>query len=167
MISKMYINLFYPASYLPHKNHILLFKLVDKINILNPRIKFILTINKQNKNYSNIEFLGRVDRDKSIKLLKESSGMIFLSSFESLGIPLIEAVKLSKPIVAPDLPYSREILNNNAYFFSLDDFNNTFLRVIENFTNDYKKNKLIRPKLAKKIYSSEQVLNNMLQKLST
>jgi glycosyltransferase involved in cell wall biosynthesis len=44
--------------------------------------------------------------------------LIFASEAEGFGLPLIEAAKFGKPILARDIPVFREIARDNAYYFS-------------------------------------------------
>ena len=46
--------------------------------------------------------------------MNKCSGLLFLSSFESLGLPILEAFH-AKSIIITNLEYARE-LGNSAYF---------------------------------------------------
>lgn len=52
-----------------------------------------------------------------IAAYQNSHGVVFLSTKESLGFPLIEAMYLGLPIVCPDLPYARALCTNGAIYF--------------------------------------------------
>ena len=71
-------------------------------------------------NSPNIALLGRISHDLCIDYIKKSSALLFLSSFESLGLPLIEAAQLAKPVICPDLNYTRELLGSSPYFYKKD-----------------------------------------------
>jgi glycosyltransferase involved in cell wall biosynthesis len=47
-----------------------------------------------------------------------SSALISASAGEGFGLPLIEAARYGLPIIARDLPVFREILGENAFYFS-------------------------------------------------
>ena len=67
---------------------------------------------------------------------KKVDALLFLSSMESYGLPLIEAVTLNLPIVTVDFNYSRWICENEAYYF--EPYNvDSFIKAIESFRIDY------------------------------
>jgi len=60
------------------------------------------------------------ETEKNI-LLKNTLAFIFPSRFEGFGIPLLEAMNAGCPILASDIPTSREIALDNALFFTTED----------------------------------------------
>lgn len=115
------IDLFYPASFLPHKNHLFLDSPIVSDFLILSDIKVYLTISNSDYSFSspNIISIGRISRESCLHHLHKSFALLFLSSFESLGLPIIEACQLSKPVICPDLIYSRELLGDSAYYFDL------------------------------------------------
>ena len=113
------IELFYPASFLPHKNHFILNSpvVIDFLNSYDVRL--YLTISRSDMNFtsSNIIALDRISHTSCMEYLQRSFSLFFLSSFESLGLPIIEATQLGKPVICPNLAYSRELLGDTAYYF--------------------------------------------------
>ena len=113
------LTLFYPASFLPHKNHNLLSHslITECLELYN--INIYLTISNLDITFSssNVTLLGRISPEACTDFLQRSSALLFLSSFESLGLPLIEASQLMKPCICPDLVYARELLGNSPYYF--------------------------------------------------
>lgn len=165
----MNIKLIYPASYLKHKNHNLLFENAKTIYKHFPELEFILTIdqNQFKCNPNNIICIGRVSRKQVLEKLINADALLFLSSFESLGIPLIEAAKLSKPIIAPKLSYSEELIGKNAYYFDLNNnFLDSFMNTLFLFRNDLKKNKVIKASLIPEIISTDTLIRLFLKKLN-
>ncbi len=116
----MTIRLFYPASYLPHKNHNILASACIYSLLAEMNVAIYLTTERRDIVFSSpsIFLLGRLPRSSCIQYLCESSALLFLSSYESLGLPLIEAVEAQKPIICLDRPYSRDLLGDSAYFYS-------------------------------------------------
>ncbi|WP_020411336.1 glycosyltransferase [Microbulbifer variabilis] len=57
----------------------------------------------------NIFNLGKLHRERVIELYKRTRAMIFPSTSESFGLPLIEATQLGVPILAPELDYVRDV----------------------------------------------------------
>lgn len=119
----MTYNLFYPASLLPHKNHRLLLdpELLDYL--FQNEIKVSLTIDSNqipSEPSGSLACLGRLDRDACLAFLRQSDALLFLSEYESLGLPLIEAASARKPVICFDLPYSRELLGDSPYYIQHD-----------------------------------------------
>ena len=115
--------LFYPASFLPHKQHHILFDpLVTKF-CYHHRIQVILTVcwsdvckrfdSIKNNEYPHLYFAGRLQRDVVLNTLEAVDAMLFLSKIESLGLPLIESSHLNVPIIAPLEPYAVELLGDS------------------------------------------------------
>ncbi len=157
----MEIRIFYPASYLPHKNHKQLIKAAFQIYKEIPEIKFILTIKKDIYNVlpPNISCIGNISRKRVINLMKKSDALIFLSSFESLGIPLIEAANVDLPIIVPQLPYALELLGSNAYYLDIEkDFQTSLKEVLKKFKKDLSLKKVINSSIQPKIISTDSLL---------
>ncbi len=57
-------------------------------------------------------FVGRLDSREVLNTYLNSHALLFLSTSESLGIPLIEATELGMPIIAPNLPYVDAAISN-------------------------------------------------------
>jgi len=66
-----------------------------------------------------VELLGRVDHVE--RLLHESDIMVFPSTSESFGFPVIEAMAAGTPVLASDIPSSRELLGPDGWFFVAGD----------------------------------------------
>jgi len=136
----MAYNLFYPASLLPHKNHRLLRDPELLGYFFQNEIKVFLTIDSNqflSEPGGSLVCLGRLDRDACISFLRQSDGLLFLSEFESLGLPLIEAASARKPVISFDLPYSRELLGDSPYYIQ-HDFrgDNPICCALTNFLSD-------------------------------
>jgi hypothetical protein len=56
-----------------------------------------------------------------IKLLKITDYLVYVSNFESFGLPLIEACQLGCKIIAPDLEYVSEVVNPSFIFKANDN----------------------------------------------
>lgn len=113
----------YVASGEPHKNHI---KLLEAWCLLAEEGLFPLlglTLNEARfaKLYSDIEImrqqyglrvtnLGELSYDDTLKLYRNANALIYPSTFESFGLPLIEAQHEGLPVLAPELDYVRDVL---------------------------------------------------------
>ena len=56
-----------------------------------------------------------------LKLYQNVSVLLMASQGEGFGLPLIEAARQGRPIIARDLPVFREVAGNNAFYFSGTD----------------------------------------------
>ena len=50
---------------------------------------------------------------------REMDAMLFLSTDESYGFPLVEAMFVGLPIICPDLPYARVLCGDQAIYFDV------------------------------------------------
>jgi glycosyltransferase involved in cell wall biosynthesis len=126
--------LFFPAQLWPHKNHLTILKATKILNDkYKKKIKIILVGQKYNKslpilNFINqnkeldIEYLGKVSSKKLKKLYINCKIVICPALYESSSLTLLEAIKMSKPVIASDTPPNIEL--NNYFkinFFKRDD----------------------------------------------
>ncbi len=120
---KEYCNMIFPSLYSPHKSHIVLLKalslLKKKGELGNVRLYF--TVSKEEapvlRNYVErndigqyVVFLGRLPYQTTLTLYNSADALLFPSTIETLGLPLIEAASFGLRIVAPDVEYAREVL---------------------------------------------------------
>lgn len=122
------VRLFYPAAPYPHKNHLALRNVK-----LDPNIKIFLTIDNHllEGSSNNLEYVGRISREKVFDFYQEVDGLLFLSSCESLGMPILEAVKCNLPIVCPNLGYTAMLESADCFYFDLDDINSLNVAISE------------------------------------
>ncbi|NCD70760.1 glycosyltransferase family 4 protein [Mucilaginibacter agri] len=59
-------------------------------------------------------FLGNVSNDELNEIYNIAHCLLYPSSYEGFGIPIIEAFKTKCPVVAQDIPVIREVANNAA-----------------------------------------------------
>lgn len=121
---KQGLRLIYPAEPYPHKNHILLGMIqTDDLNSW-PVSELTLTVGADmnpNRNVPWITCAGRISTNDMLKKYDEADALLFLSSTESFGFPLIEAMWVGLPIVCPDLPYARVLCGDTADYYKPDD----------------------------------------------
>lgn len=114
----------YVASGESHKNHR---QLIEAWRILAEQgihPKLILTLDrstfpelcdwidqKKKKHCLHIENYGNVSSEKLADIYANCEALIYPSTFESLGLPLIEAEQASIPILASELDYVRDVVN--------------------------------------------------------
>ena len=119
----------YVASGEPHKNHRQLIEawcLLAKEGIL-PSLKLTIDklqwpalskwIGQQIEEYElHVENLGNLSHQHVIRLYGQVGALIFPSTFESCGLPLIEARQAGLPILASELDYVRDVLDPEQTF---------------------------------------------------
>lgn len=115
-------SFFYPTSNIFYKNNECLFKAAKILNRQGLHDFNIKMTYKDCIGRTNIEFLGRIPREKVFQEYFKST-LVFPSYIESYPLPLEEAKIAGTIILASDCEFSREILNGyeNAYYF--DPFN--------------------------------------------
>lgn len=113
------INLFYPATPFIYKNHSMLLEAISLIDKdLQNKITLTLTCTqneiedliKNSKRYFHIKFVGKIPSSKVLENYRTANALVFPSYIETFGLPLLEAASIGLPIIAPDLPYAREVL---------------------------------------------------------
>lgn len=132
--SNDFLSLFYPASHVPYKNHIFLIDLMnDLVKTKNIKeIKLYLTI-KEEKNIKskiekyglekNIIFMSELSYEDTLKKYLKSDIVLFPSSIESYGLPLVEAKLLNKKLIANDIEIFKEVVGDeyqNVKFINLN-----------------------------------------------
>jgi glycosyltransferase involved in cell wall biosynthesis len=119
----------YAATGDPHKNHI---RLIESWCILAseglyPRLwltldeskhsELSLLIQKKSKNFNlHIHNLGILSYDEVQLHYKKIDALIYPSTFESFGLPLIEARQAGLAVIAAELDYVRDVLDPDESF---------------------------------------------------
>ena len=108
-----------------------------------------------------IEYLGYVDRNKKEELIQKSSALIFPSYIEGFGIPPVEAIAKGKPIIVSDINIFKEILQDDANYFSIsNDFDKNVLNLYK-VMNDFKNNDLQKSKKILEKYNSKTLTKKL------
>lgn len=123
------ISFLYVASGEPHKNHLCLVDawcllakegLFPALTITLDTVLFAeicAQIDKKVSEYKlNIRNVGSVPHKQIDSLYAQSTALIYPSTFESFGLPLIEARMAGLPILASELDYVRDILEPEQSF---------------------------------------------------
>ena len=114
------LDLIYPAASYPHKNHRLLSQLDVGDAAALPIRRLVLTIESRlnpNPRLPWISCTGIQTPDEMVIRYGSVDGLLFLSSQESYGFPLVEAMWVGLPIICPDLPYARTVCGSEALYF--------------------------------------------------
>lgn len=75
-----------------------------------------------------VHFLGEISPDEISNFLNASNVFVFPSVFEAMGLALVEAMSMGLPVIANDLPATREVLavkegeKDNGIIISVTEF---------------------------------------------
>lgn len=114
------LKLIYPAAYYPHKNHRLLGAITPNLALSLPIERLTLTISTDRHPAVNVPWIrcvGFLNSAEMIAAYHDADGVLFLSTDESYGFPLVEAMFMGLPIVCPDLPYAHTLCSDGAIYF--------------------------------------------------
>lgn len=165
-------KLFYPSAFYPHKKHDFLLRINEyclEKNIHND-FEIWLTLREEEfepfKHITFLKNLGRLTTTEMNDYYKKADALVFISSMESYGLPLIESLVIDLPIIVADFNYSRWICETSAYYFEPYS-EKSFLKAISDFMNDYKSgNRYDYAKVLEKFPDNwENVVNNFDQLL--
>ena len=121
---------FYPANHRRHKNHNLLYEAISLLNKKKIRVSLYVTgkFSKQEQQLinklqitNNIFCTGDLSSDEIKYFYKNSIGLVFPSTYEGFGIPLLEAFYFKKPIACSNIAVFNEIASDAALFFNPSD----------------------------------------------
>lgn len=114
------LSLAYPAAGYPHKNHRLLAQIGPEQASTWPIEQLTLTLPATAHPAPALPWVacvGMLDAPAMLQLYACCDGLLFLSTDESYGLPLVEAMFIGLPIVCPDLPYARALCGDGAIYF--------------------------------------------------
>jgi glycosyltransferase involved in cell wall biosynthesis len=119
----------YVASGEPHKNHQNLIKSWVKLAAKNIRPSLCLTLNEKRspelltwierekkEHRLNVYNVGHIPESEMMAQYMEAKALIFPSTLESFGLPLIEAKSAGLAIVASELDYIRDVVDPDESF---------------------------------------------------
>lgn len=155
------INVLYPSYPYFYKNHAFL---IENISIFEKLgINLWLTCDRSDlSQYIESPFLhftGRLDGDSLVHFYSRSQGIINTSDFESLGMYLLEAVGLNKPLISCNKAYVKSIVEDFYEFNHLDKY--SLNDALTQFKNDLYRNSLILPK-SNLIGSPKEIVDHIL-----
>ncbi len=126
--------LFLPAHLERHKNFEVLFEALRRLedselelwiaggDDLDPAwAAHLRTLVKASGLEARVRFLGAVPYGEILSYHRGAKAMVFPSLLESFGHPLLEAMAVGTPVLASDIPASREIAEGVASFFDPSD----------------------------------------------
>jgi glycosyltransferase involved in cell wall biosynthesis len=116
------LNLFYPAASYATKNHRFLADVRADEATDWPVERLALTIAREanpNPGLGWIDCVGFLPPTGMLEEYARTDAVVFLSTTESYGMPLVEAMHIGLPVIAPDLPYASTLLGDQAIYFDL------------------------------------------------
>ncbi len=118
----------------PHKNHILLLQALSRLRERNDSPYLVMIgFNPDRKSRPLIEYIIRNDLEKHVKVLgfipgedvpsiyRNARALVFPSSYEGFGLPVVEAMKSGTPVIASDIPAVREVAGDAPLYFDPTD----------------------------------------------
>jgi glycosyltransferase involved in cell wall biosynthesis len=108
---------FYPSSGFRHKRTKLARAAAKLAHQIDSRIGLVITETKQSDD-AGVTGVGRLSEEEVAATYLTSNALLFTSSRESLGLPLLEALVYGLPAVLPNLPYAMHLYDDAAIYFS-------------------------------------------------
>lgn len=112
----------------PHKNHQLLLDAIELLTNKGISVRLALTVETEkaelierikainDKGIAKIDNFGIVPKDEVYDIYAKSRCLIFPSTEESFGLPLIEAVEMGLNVIAADLDYVYQVIEPSLVF---------------------------------------------------
>lgn len=150
--------IFYPAAIWPHKNHKVLIRSLNLLKDHFPALNLVLTGLVKNKSLQQelnnqvqklgleerVHFLGFVSEDLMPAIYKKAKALVYPSSFEGFGIPIVEAFKFGLPVVAANNTSIGEIVGSAGVLVKTGDVSQLADSVKMVLTDSDLKNNLIQ-----------------------
>lgn len=123
----------YPARNWPHKRHDLLMEVMSRIHLVRKDINLVLTgwfedgylteLASQHKfPREQIIDMGYVNSDaEMVSLYKNADALMFVSSYEGFGMPVLEAMQNGCPVICAPLTSIPEVAGDAALYVDSDD----------------------------------------------
>jgi len=159
---------FYPAQFWKHKNHIRLVKAFHKLSISYGDIYLVFTGSEKNillKLKNEIEvlglkekilFLGYIENEDMPYIYKNSLSLVMPSLFESISIPVFEALTLGVPVISSNVFGLKDQISRAGVLFDPKSTKNIYESLLLAVNNKelLKKNTKIGLSKMKKIRSN-------------
>jgi glycosyltransferase involved in cell wall biosynthesis len=146
------IYFFAPNQFWKHKNHIVVIKAIEELKLRNIETVVVFSgkeYDSRNPDYSQllktyvksmnlnaeVRFLGFIDRNDQLQLMKHSMAVIQPSLFEGWSTVIEEAMAFNKVVIASDLDVNKEQLGEQGYYFCRHSFSELANRISEVLTN--------------------------------
>ena len=117
-------TLYYPARGLPHKNHVRLFRAVERVRERHPGLTLILSGSDEQSLHPLPDFVvhvGNITPREIRDLYRGVSAVVFPSLYEGFGFPPLEALATGTPVVASRAGALPEVLADHAILVDQTD----------------------------------------------
>jgi|GEM_PF-1956400 glycosyltransferase involved in cell wall biosynthesis len=172
--------LFYPAALWPHKNHRLLIEVLRQLAPSQPDLHLVFSgLIKKKKLKAELDalidkaslekkvhFLGFVSDQAVTWLYQNAALLVFPSSFEGFGMPLLEAYRHGLPVVAACNSSITEVAGDAALLCETNNVGE-FTTAINQLLNDEKMRQELKSKMPRQLkkFSWTQTAQKTLEKL--
>lgn len=142
-------NILYLTANYPHKNLEIIPAVIDSLIDLGFKdFKFYLSINESelkvnDQQKRHLGFLGKVNITQVPNIYREMNAFFMPSLLEVFSTSYLEAMYMKVPIVASDMPFSRDICGESALYAGPNNADEYALKLIEIYSNTELKDKLI------------------------
>jgi alpha-1,3-rhamnosyl/mannosyltransferase len=138
----------YPAITYPHKNHVAVVRAFVQVADQHPDVALVLTgrpANAEADVHHEIARLGlgrvvrrtgRIPRDEVLGLIAGARGLVFPSRYEGFGLPVLEAMALSTPVVAASTTALPEVVGDAGLLVDPDDIEGWTSAMLELLSGD-------------------------------
>lgn len=116
-VGTQHIKLLYVTSKEKYKNNTLLIDAIKAYNRCGSNKKVVLLLTLDGMDEDGVKYLGKVPYESISNLYRSVDALIFPSLCETLGLPLMEAMRTDTPIIAANLPYANEVCKDNCIYF--------------------------------------------------
>lgn len=159
------VSLAYISRFYPHKNHALLFDIVERFRKKGVQVKIFVTVNKdiddakhflsKLKDYPEIVNVGEIGHEQLEDVYRKVDATIFLSDIETFGNPIIESLAFMKPVIGVNRQYLKTLTPSILHDLFSDDPEELVQNILKLFENQ---------KLYKKIISEITATNKRMLK---
>ncbi len=104
---------------------------------------------------------GYINEEEKHVLMKNAQCFIFPSLYEGFGIPLLEAMHYNLPIIASDIPTSKEVAGNKVQFFNPSDIEELAKLMLNNNKETHYSNILESHTWEKSAKQTLKIINNL------
>lgn len=168
----------YPATPFEYKNHKIILDAVELLKKENlgfeNELKIIFTVPSESSiaqivNERGLDkivtCIGSTPYQDLLKYYKRCDALLFPSKIESFGLPLVEAALFGIPIIAADLPYAREVLEEYEGVLFADVYNpEIWKEQIKKIMESNKKYKSLTQKEQNTWKDFIDIMNSLLKK---
>jgi glycosyltransferase involved in cell wall biosynthesis len=118
--------LLYPANFWPHKNHNVLLDAFGILRARDPELKLVLTGGEASfaapalqakLRQEGVECRGYVTKEELACLMGSAEGLVFPSTYEGFGMPVLEALQRGTPVACSNASSLPEVGGDSAEYF--------------------------------------------------